>query len=170
MGKQTGIEHESAPATTCGGARRRANWPWEWKVIDDYGQPEAVAYLRGNGVRRLAVMPSLVDNTPNTVMEALALRIPFITSRVGGTAELIHPLDLGRATFDPRGRGGAADLATALRDAVEASDFRPPRPAVDSEPNEKVHLDWHAGVARATREARREQDARRRRPSRSAHR
>ena len=101
-------------------------------------------------------MPSLADNTPNTVMEALALRIPFIASRVGGTAELIHPLDLGRATFDPRGGGGAADLATALREAVEASDFQPPRPAVDPEPNEKVHLDWHAGVARATREAHRE--------------
>ena len=26
-------------------------------------------------------MPSLADNTPNTVLEALALRIPFIASR-----------------------------------------------------------------------------------------
>ena len=157
MGKQTAVEHEHADVYIWRRAKE-GNWPWEWKVIDDYGQPEAVAYLRGNGVRRLAVMPSLVDNTPNTVMEALALRIPFITSRVGGTAELIHPLDLGRATFDPRGRGGASGLATALREAVEAGDFRPPRPAVDSKPNEKVHLDWHAGVARATREAGREQD------------
>jgi O-antigen biosynthesis protein len=162
MGKQVPVEHEMAGDYL----RRRAReggWPWEWRVIDDFGQPEAVAYLRGNGERgngerRLAVMPSLVDNTPNTVMEALALRIPFIASRVGGTAELVHPLDLGRATFDPRGRGGAADLAGALREAVEASDFRPPRPAVESAPNEQVHLEWHAGVASATRVARRAEE------------
>jgi O-antigen biosynthesis protein len=152
MGKQTPVDHEWAARYI----RRRAReggWPWEVKVIDDYDQHQAVAYLRGDGdeVRRLAVMPSLVDNTPNTVMEALALRIPFIASRVGGTAELVHPLDLGRATFDPRGRGGASDLAAALRDAAAASDFRPPRPAVEPDPNERVHLDWHAGVARATR-------------------
>jgi glycosyltransferase involved in cell wall biosynthesis len=152
MGKQTGIDHEMAERYLKRRARE-GGWPWSWKVIDDFGQPEAVAYLRGNGVRRLAVMPSLVDNTPNTVMEALALRIPFITSRVGGTAELIHPLDLGRATFDPRGRDGAGDLATALREAAAASDFRPPRPAVESDPNEAVHLQWHRGVALAAREA-----------------
>jgi O-antigen biosynthesis protein len=154
MGKQTPVDHEWAARFI----RRRSaegGWPWEVKIIDDYDQPQAVAYLRGDGddVRRLAVMPSLVDNTPNTVMEALALRIPFIASRVGGTAELVHPLDLGRSTFDPRGRGGASDLAAALRDAAAASDFRPPRPAVEPDPNEFVHLDWHAGVARVSREA-----------------
>ena len=154
MGKQTPVDEEWAARYI----RRRAReggWPWEVRIVDDYDQHQAVAYLRGNGddVRRLAVMPSLVDNTPNTVMEALALRIPFIASRIGGTAELIHPLDLGRATFDPRGRGGASDLAAALRAAAAASDFRPPRPAVEPEPNERVHLEWHAGVARAARGA-----------------
>jgi glycosyltransferase involved in cell wall biosynthesis len=150
MGKQTVIEGRWAKEYL---ARRGREWPWRWRILDRFGQPEAVAYLRGNGVRRLAVMPSLADNTPNTVMEALALRIPFIASRVGGTAELIHPLDLGRSTFDPGGQAGDAELAAALRDAVEASDFRPPQPAVESDANERVHLRWHDGVAAASRGA-----------------
>ena len=152
MGKQTAIDGVWAKQYL---AKRGREWPWRWRVLDDFGQPEAVAYLRGNGdgTRRLAVMPSLADNTPNTVMEALALRIPFIASRVGGTAELIHPLDLGRSTFDPGGFEGDADLAAALREAVEGSAFEPPRPAVESEPNEEVHLRWHRGVAATTRSA-----------------
>ncbi len=150
MGKQTVIDGRWAKEYL---ARRGRDWPWRWRVLDGFGQPEAVAYLRGDGIRRLAVMPSLADNTPNTVMEALALRIPFIASRVGGTAELIHPLDLGRATFDPGGREGAADLAAALREAVEGGEVRPPEPAVDPGANEQVHLRWHEGVAAATRAA-----------------
>jgi len=148
MGKQTMIDGLWAGKYL---AKRGKDWPWEWRLLDGFGQPEAVAYLRGNGVKRLAVMPSLADNTPNTVMEALALRIPFIASRVGGTAELIHPLDLDRATFDSGWRGGDADLAAALREAVEASDFRAPEPAVRAEPNEQVHLRWHEGVAAVAR-------------------
>jgi glycosyltransferase involved in cell wall biosynthesis len=152
MGKQTVIDGLWAKEYL---AKRGRKWPWRWRVLDDFAQPEAVAYLRGkgDGTKRLAVMPSLADNTPNTVMEALALRIPFIASRVGGTAELIHPLDLGRATFDPGGGRGDADLAAALREAVEGGRFEPPRPAVEPEPNELVHLRWHRGVAAATRAA-----------------
>jgi O-antigen biosynthesis protein len=129
-------------------ARRAKRWPWKWHVRSRFGQPEAIAYLRGDrdGRRRLAVMPSLADNTPNTVMEALALRIPFIASRVGGTAELIHPLDLARSTFDPSGPDGDAALAALLRDAVEASEFRPAEPAVDPSTNEAVHVRWHEAV------------------------
>jgi glycosyltransferase involved in cell wall biosynthesis len=152
MGKQTVIEGLWAKQYL---AKRGREWPWRWRVLDDFAQPEAVAYLRGNGdgTKRLAVMPSLADNTPNTVMEALALRIPFLASRVGGTAELVHPLDLGRATFDPGGGQGDADLAAALREAVGAGRFEPPRPAVEPDPNESVHLRWHRGVAAASRAA-----------------
>jgi glycosyltransferase involved in cell wall biosynthesis len=155
MGKQTLIEGALAEDYI---AARAGNWPWQWRILDDFGQPEAVSYLRGNGARRLAVMPSLADNTPNTVMEALALRIPFIASRVGGTAELVHPHDLGRSTFDPGGREADADLAAALHEAVEASEFRPPEPAVDPAINEEVHLRWHDAVAAAARAATRSAD------------
>ena len=98
LGKQSSIDGIEAGEYLAARARR---WPWAAEVIDDLGQPEAVAYLRSPG-RRITVIPSLADNSPNTVYEALALQIPFIASRVGGTAELIDPLDLAAATFDPR--------------------------------------------------------------------
>jgi O-antigen biosynthesis protein len=135
---------------------RSRYWPWDWRVLDSLKQPEAVAYLKGDGARRLAVMPSLADNTPNTVMEATALGIPFIASRAGGTAELIHPLDLARCSFDPTGRQGPHALAAALRDAVERAGFEPARAAVDPASNERVHVTWHEGVAAASRRAERE--------------
>ena len=54
-------------------------------------------------------IPSLADNSPNTVYEALALRIPLIASRVGGTAELIdaarpRPDHVRPRDRPPRGR------------------------------------------------------------------
>ena len=61
-------------------------------------QPQAMTYLRSRDC--VAVMPSPVDNSPYTVLEALALRLPFVASRSGGAGELIHIDDLDRCTFD----------------------------------------------------------------------
>jgi glycosyltransferase involved in cell wall biosynthesis len=49
----------------------------------------------------VAVIPSIAENLPYTVMESLILGIPFIASRVGGIPELIHPEDVEFATFQP---------------------------------------------------------------------
>jgi O-antigen biosynthesis protein len=146
MGKETVVDGAWARGYLRERGRR---WPWKWRVRDRFGQHEAIAYLRGEkgGRRRLAVMPSLADNTPNTVMEALALGIPFIASRVGGTAELIHLTDLARCTFDPSGPDADRSLAAALREAVEATEFRPARPAVEPAENERVHVGWHEALA-----------------------
>jgi O-antigen biosynthesis protein len=129
-------------------AERARRWPWKWRILDGLAQPEAIAYLKEGGQRRLAVMPSLADNTPNTVMEAIALRIPFIASRAGGTGELINPFDLERCTFNAAGGAatGARSLARALRNAVEATEFRPARPAVDASRNEAAHVSWHGAL------------------------
>jgi glycosyltransferase involved in cell wall biosynthesis len=67
----------------------------------------------------LAVMPSLEDNSPSTVYECLQLRVPFIASAVGGTAELVAAEDRERVLFEPT----AAGIAAALRRALDA----PPR-------------------------------------------
>ncbi len=121
------------------------------EIVDDLGQPDALAYLRSPG-RRMTVIPSLADNSPNTVYEALALEIPFIASRVGGTAELIDPRDLARATFDPeadRPRSssrGTAELAQRLADAVSAETLDVPRAAVDASACRDAHVYWHAAV------------------------
>jgi glycosyltransferase involved in cell wall biosynthesis len=130
--------------------RSRAEWPWPVEIIDDLGQPEALAYLRSPG-RRLTVIPSLADNSPNTVYEALALGIPFLASRVGGTAELIDPRDLGWATFDPEAdrpssARGTAALANRLATALRARTLESPRPAVAPEACRDAHVHWHAAV------------------------
>jgi O-antigen biosynthesis protein len=148
LGKQAVVLHIWAEDYLKGRATR---WPWKWRILDRLKQPEAISYLTRDGGRRLAVMPSLADNTPNTVMEATALGIPFIASRAGGTAELIDPLDLGRCTFDPTGREPAVALAEALREAVERNEFRPARPAVSPARNEQVHVRWHEAVAADSR-------------------
>ena len=44
---------------------------------------------------RLAVMPSLLENSPFTVMECLMGGLPFLTTRIGGVEEMIAPDDQG---------------------------------------------------------------------------
>ncbi len=67
--------------------------------ITDLDQPQALARLKRPGT--LAVIPSLHDNSPNTIYECLEERIPFIASKAGGAPELIAPEDHGEVLFDP---------------------------------------------------------------------
>lgn len=65
-------------------------------------------------VRKLAVMPSLSENAPYTVVEAASLGIPFLAASTGGIPELIDPRDHSLALFLPT----ANDLATALKNVL----------------------------------------------------
>lgn len=139
---------------------RSAAWPWPMRLLTDLSQPEAVSYLRAP--HRLAVMPSLVDNSPNTVYEALGLQIPILVSRVGGTGELVALDDQTHSSFAAWPETGlvhpvAADvpspefnvgaLAEAILQALERT-AEPIRPALDPEVNERVHLAWHSAATR----------------------
>ena len=88
-------------------------------------QHEALARLKRPGT--VAVMPSLLDNSPNTVYECLELGVPFIASNVGGVPELIAPADRSRVLFEPTSDG----VETALRRALDATP-RPAAPAFDA--------------------------------------
>jgi hypothetical protein len=90
-------------------------------------QHEALARLAAPGT--LAVMPSLGDNSPNTVYECLERRIPFIASAVGGIPELIAPDDRGRVLFEPTSDGVADKLQGALSDGAF---LRPAEPAFNA--------------------------------------
>lgn len=141
---------------------RAAAWAWPWRMVSDLDQRGAVAYLRERSC--LAVMPSTVDNSPNTVYEALALEIAFIASASGGTVELVHPEDRERCTFDGwgevfagvppvrmdevEGRFSGVPLAHALLDVLGGK-ARPARFAVEPEENERVHVSWHGAIAAA---------------------
>jgi glycosyltransferase involved in cell wall biosynthesis len=78
-------------------------------------QQEALARLSRPGT--LVVMPSLEDNSPNTVYECLELGIPFLASGTGGTRELIAFEDRDRVLFEPTPEGVASALTQALETA-----------------------------------------------------
>ncbi len=91
----------------------------------------ALEQLRKAGT--LAVMPSLLDNSPNTVSECIEHGIPFVTTRTGGIPELIAEEDRDRVLCSPT----ADDLAAILRRALSSRPgFAPARAA--REPRESV--------------------------------
>jgi glycosyltransferase involved in cell wall biosynthesis len=83
-------------------------------LATDLDQREALARLSRPGT--LVVMPSLQENSPNTVYECLERRVPFIASNVGGVPELITPSDYGRVLFEPTAEALEAALRTVLAD------------------------------------------------------
>ncbi len=93
-------------------------WPKPLSVIDDKDSAEALAYLRGNA--RLAVIPSLVENSPYTVLECLSQNIAFLAADVGGIAELIHPEDNARVLFKPTPAALAQKLIESLQSTPKA--------------------------------------------------
>jgi glycosyltransferase involved in cell wall biosynthesis len=84
----------------------------------------ALDQLRAPGT--LAVMPSLLENSPYAVAECIEHGIPFLAADVGGTPELIADEDRTRVLWAPTPDDFAAALGPAL-----ASDngIRPARPA-----------------------------------------
>jgi len=122
--------------------RRAAAWPWPIDGRHTLPSREALAYLAGEG--RLAVIPSLIENSPCTVAECLIRGLPFLASRVGGTAELIADADAGRVLFEPHADTLAAALAEALRNGACPARLRIPQEAVAGE-----WLNWHRAAAGA---------------------
>jgi glycosyltransferase involved in cell wall biosynthesis len=78
----------------------------------DLDQPQALAHLKRPGT--LAIIPSLHDNSPNTIYECLEERIPFVVSNTGGAPELIAPEDHANVLFDPAPEALASTLARLL--------------------------------------------------------
>ena len=73
----------------------------------------ALEYLRGG--QRLAVMPSLRENSPCTVAECLEHSIPFIASSEGGGKELVREEDRAVAFCPPDASALASKLDALLR-------------------------------------------------------
>jgi glycosyltransferase involved in cell wall biosynthesis len=81
-----------------------------YKLLTDYNREQALRYLSGGG--RLAIIASLSDNSPFTVIECAANGLPFLASRVGGIPELLpDEWFQHRLLFEPNAR----DLLRCLR-------------------------------------------------------
>ncbi len=106
------------------------------RIETDLAQEGALEYL--HGARALAVMPSLADNLPYTVVECLRERIPFVTTEVGGIPECIDTNDKDEVLCSPDATALASLIARRLRSPLRAA-----REAVDAAENRQQWLDWH---------------------------
>jgi glycosyltransferase involved in cell wall biosynthesis len=88
----------------------------------------AIAELLQPGT--LAVMPSLLENSPYAVAECLEHGVPFLAANVGGTPELVDVDDRARVLHPPTPNAFAAALEQSLRDGVAPA--QPARAPEDS--------------------------------------
>lgn len=95
---------------------------YDSEILSELDHQQALQYLREHA-GALVVVPSLVDNSPYTVIESLELRLNLIASRVGGIPELVAGEDI---LFAPRAGDLCAKLRSCLREGVPAS-----RPRLD---------------------------------------
>jgi glycosyltransferase involved in cell wall biosynthesis/GT2 family glycosyltransferase len=105
---------------------KMADWPHPPRILTDWDRDQALEYLAEPG--RVAVIASLVENSPYTVLECLYKGIPFVATDVGGIAELIHPQDRARSLFKPP----PASLAQTLVQ-LESGSYAPARLAQDAQ-------------------------------------
>jgi glycosyltransferase involved in cell wall biosynthesis len=119
---------------------RAGKWPCRVKLLTNFDQEEAINYLRQPG--RVAVMPSLADNSPCVIYECMESGIPFLTTLGSGAEELIHPDSWKDVMCEP----DATSLAKAVNHILRrGASFG--RPRFDPVENLKVWSKWHAALA-----------------------
>src|SRR5208337_4960468 len=136
LGKPTKIHDKNSGEIV---RERGKRWPFDLRILPDRSYEEAIDYLQGEG--RMAVIPSLIENYPNTVLECLAYQVPFLASRVGGIPEQIAAEDLDRVCFEPKPHILAERLLQALRQG-----HAPARFAFDPDRNIAAWVRWHEQI------------------------
>jgi O-antigen biosynthesis protein len=125
---------------------RSKAWTVPWHIVSNKYQGAAIEYLRGAG--RLAVISSLADNYPNTVLECVGAAVPLLASNVGGIPEIIDAADRENVCFEPR----PDVLAQRLRVSLEHGAYSA-RPSASFADTEGAWVNWHAGLANGAKHA-----------------
>ena len=115
---------------------RARRWTHAWSTLVDLSRDQAIEYLATH--QALAVMPSLADNTPNTVLECLAAGLPFVASNVGGIPETVAVEDHDRCLVRPEAEALARSLALRLEAGGIVA-----RPAADPAVVRRGWVEWH---------------------------
>jgi GT2 family glycosyltransferase/glycosyltransferase involved in cell wall biosynthesis len=123
---------------------RSKQWTVPWRIHSSKYQGAAIEYLRRPG--RLAVISSLADNYPNTVLECVGAGIPVLASAVGGIPEIIDPVDHESVCFEPE----SDVLAERLRRAIAQGAFSA-GPSVAFADTARQWVDLHAGLLSQTK-------------------
>ncbi|MDW4500065.1 glycosyltransferase family 4 protein [Sulfitobacter sp. D35] len=155
--KVTFLGKFGVPLTKFGGikvadyiAQRSQDWPFEVDVIPDLNQPEALSFICNSD--KVAVMPSLIENSTMAVYETLEMKIPFLATRVGGTFELIAEEDRDACLVEPTSQSLAAGIERVLRDGQKIA-----RPSFSNARNLEVWYGFHNHVGkRIAKEGRRD--------------
>lgn len=111
-------------------------WPTEVQIQTGFQQFDAVKYLLGGA--RLAVMPSIIENSSMAVYEAAICGIPCVASDVGGNSELILAEDHAEVLCQPT----PASLGDKLEEALRLGGFIP-RPSFDNDANLETWMEFH---------------------------
>ncbi len=119
---------------------RSKKWECHIQVHTNFQQSEAIGYLlTGN---RLAVMPSLIENSSLAVYEAVICGIPFLSSNSGGTPELVKEEYHSDCLCDPHPVPLAEKLSLLLEKGGVVAEC-----SFDNDNNNRVWLDYHRAVA-----------------------
>jgi O-antigen biosynthesis protein len=116
--------------------KRAQRWPFPFQIITGHDANRTMDYLGQKN--RLAVIPSLHENSPYKVLECLVAGIAFVASRVGGIPELIAPADVDKVCFEPNAGALCAVLCAALTEGL-----RPARAVIDARANEQAWIALH---------------------------
>lgn len=109
---------------------RSVKWNFEWRIEPDQAGPQnRLEYLKGEANRtsdgaegrRLAVMPSIMENSPLSVLECLIAGVPLLATRVGGVEELVPPHLKEQILVEPAAKEIAKRLEAVLLGGVYAS-------------------------------------------------
>ncbi len=115
---------------------RFKHWPFPWKILDNYNMFQALEHLMQPGC--LAVIPSLIDNYPNTVLECVGAGIPFLSSRLPGILEMVHHQDHDRVLIASEPQALADAIFKAIHEGLE-----PARSELDFQEVDRQWLEWH---------------------------
>jgi glycosyltransferase involved in cell wall biosynthesis len=111
-------------------------WPCEVQILTGFQQYEAIEYLLGGN--RLAVMPSVIENSSMAVYEAAICAIPTVATDVGGNSELIDPRDHAAVLCLPH----PVSLADRLEEALTLGGMVP-RPSFSNDSNLAIWSAFH---------------------------
>jgi glycosyltransferase involved in cell wall biosynthesis len=127
LGSQT-ISHSKKMSDLIRDRLSRFNDRLDLSFIENYSTEESLAYLSRDS--HLVCMPSLADNSPYVVIEAIEAGLDFIASRSGGQAELINAKDQDLVLCEPEVDAWVEMLRSRMN--MAPIPVRPSRAAVDA--------------------------------------
>lgn len=116
LGKNGQVDQQDA-CTWLGerlGPKDGAARPFEVRIVDGLGHEDAMKYLLAHR-DALVVTPSLLDNMPYAVLEAVTMGLNILPTGVGGVPEIFVP---GTVLPEPTARGLLSQLRPALMEGA----------------------------------------------------